>query len=301
MSDLPVGELGVMVEPYGQETETDATRLARRIRVMAQCGKHLPRQSKKTGHFYFPIFHCGYSNCKLCHQIKVENYQARPYVAMLEGKSIRVVELPEAKATDFARTMERTSYLRLPGIENDLIFFDAALQPNIGQPITNAEIDDYDWDVLVTRIPGRKISGKLGKKKDAVVAPDAVDMVVPDYNIFSSKPDPDDATNIITPTLPELYAAAELVYKQTLDLLPTNELTLCTALTIRAERMALELRKHGYQVHVAMQMVHIKLSLKELDWGNKEKNCHESPDLADSGPKFYVETDFDEEDVAHLA
>jgi hypothetical protein len=303
MSDLPVGELGVVVEPYGQKTETDVDRLIRRAKNMAKCGKRTTKQNKLNGKNYHPIMACGYAGCERCHGLKVEEYQARPYKAMLEGKSIRVIELSEADATEFVRMTIQENFLRLPGKEHDLIFFDATICPEVGKEITNADIDTYDWSTLLRRVPGRKISGQLGKKEDKkVYADDVVEMLVPDYSTFASQPDTtsEDPYAIVTPSLPELYTVDQLVYKETPDLCPTDELTLCTALTIRAERTAAELRKRGYQVQLSMKMIRIKVSLIELDWLDVEKFAEETVQYDESDFKHHIEIDPDDEDIAHL-
>ncbi len=271
------------VEPLSVvENEKDNAEIcaARRLKWMARCGKPRPRVSKKTGSIYFPIFYCGYAGCPICHDVIMDELVHRPYLAMLEGNEVSVSVLDRVATDALVSQMDKTQYLRLPGVEQDTLFFLTTVLPEQGHVVTKADLDDFDWDTLATRTVGRKRSGKLGNppKPWEKVAADAIEMTLPDHDVFAEKSVDAETGKIVTPTVSDYKDAVIEAYAAHPDLNPTDETTLAAALNTRAEDLAIALRKRGYQVHVAVKTCHVKLSLLEIKWVNRKSSLNSLDD-----------------------
>jgi hypothetical protein len=220
-----------------------------------------------TGRPKIQQYQCGYHDCQYCGAAWAHKLSLRVWLTMTEGYLNRdaVVMQPlymyrgtRAEIQAICDLHKRDQYLRLPQKEDEDVLFvtDELRDASATKLSTSEQVDALPWFALQMGVPGRNISGNLGKQASAPMQ-NPVKVTIGIVSISASGQEPAQQYQ----ALREAYEKATL---DSFDLTPTDATSLQLCIQTRERIARRRLNEKGY--FVTVHYISKRVDMSKLDW-----------------------------------
>ena len=237
--------------------------LDRLIERRSHCGKQAIRYfNPETGRYKKGVYRCDLwrdAFCQPCFERRVERLRGRAQRAVLDAwhdgeRMLRIVgPMGKDEASRFVRSLPKSSYLRRPTADGDVILMDD--NTGNGSELDYQSVTDLQWESLASTPEGRNVSGDLGKPENDEPEDGTFEVEVKSVVIHDD-------------TSPEQEEAALLqAVEETADLSPTTPEEVQEAVKQRTDAFVKALKQAGGSI-LSSRIIKLKCQISCISWSS---------------------------------
>lgn len=221
---------------------------------LSRCGKQVYLvRDQNTGKATPKLYRCDLPECEFCSKRRGNKAMTQIEKAVFEQQNIWTLETNNEQIHASIVRLGKDKYKSFPlsGEDETRKVFYSSDNPIPGSvPVTQEDIDLYDWTEIARKKPGKRTSGALGKTTN----PENTGTVK--IKVATSVIDCEDAK--------ELYGIANEARQETITLDPHSQDELESANKARAELETSKARERGYTARIVYKTFRVNLSC--IDW-----------------------------------
>jgi hypothetical protein len=246
MSDLPIGELGVVVEPKEE----------------LKCGDWYKYVSPVTGDKHSVQHQCkDIHTCDICLNRRVEKYRSR-MLAYAMRNELHFATYSDRTWKNLVKRIDgKKGFLHFPQTNGQHVVF-MATELEHGEPISTYELEQLDWPTIACTPIGLRMSGSLGKSSK--VEDDEEKTTITIQGVTAKKVAP--MGNLVSISNAEDDVCFLEAIAETIDLNPQTIEETQVAYTVRTAAYVVALERHGF--HTYTHNHRKKIVRNGYVWGN---------------------------------